>query len=148
MPFEIPDSKRFKVQTSNHKVFFYFQVASRSVFVTMGVIYMIFGMLGKLSGVFISIPYPVLGGALITMAGMFNGVTLSNLQPLDLSSSRNLAIMGTSLMVGLLIPLWVKKYPEDIDTGMQSVRLECIDYCSILKLSKCSCVKGLLKPRL
>ena len=82
---------------------------------------MIFGMLGKLSGVFISIPYPVLGGALITMAGMFNGVTLSNLQPLDLSSSRNLAIMGTSLMVGLLIPLWVKKYPEDIDTGMHSV---------------------------
>ncbi|KAK3087985.1 hypothetical protein FSP39_013082 [Pinctada imbricata] len=93
------------------------RVASRSVFIALAVIYMVLSVLGKLSAIFISIPYPVLGGALIVMAGMFNGVTLSNLQPVDLSSSRNLAVMGTALMVGLVVPLWVKTYPEDIDTG-------------------------------
>ncbi|OWF46668.1 solute carrier family 23 member 1-like isoform X2 [Mizuhopecten yessoensis] len=97
------------------------RVSSRSVFIVVGVVYIIFGVIGKLSAVFISIPYPVLGGALIIMMGMFNGVVLSNLVNVDLTSSRNLAIMGVSLLMGLLVPLWVKTYPNDIDTGNTEV---------------------------
>ena len=78
---------------------------------------MIFGVLGKLSAIFVSIPHPVLGGALVMMAGMFIGVNLSNLKPVDLSSSRNLAIIGVSVMVGLVVPMWIKEHPDDIDTG-------------------------------
>ncbi|XP_061186309.1 solute carrier family 23 member 1-like isoform X2 [Saccostrea echinata] len=97
------------------------RVASRSVFIGCGILLIIFGLFGKLSALFISIPYPVLGGSLITMIGMFIGVTLSNLRPISLTSSRNLAIIGTSILIGLLIPEWVKKYGSDIDTGYQDV---------------------------
>ena len=61
-------------------IFYMFQVASRQVFVVAGIIYILFGILGKFSAVFITIPYPVLGGAIILMWGTFFGVILSNLQ--------------------------------------------------------------------
>ncbi|KAL5021186.1 hypothetical protein ScPMuIL_000341 [Solemya velum] len=95
-------------------------VASRSVFLLVGVIYMVFGMLGKVSGVFISIPYPVLGGAMIVYFGMFIGVILSNLQSVSLTASRNLAVMGTAILVGLMMPMWVEKHPDAIKTGSES----------------------------
>ncbi|XP_033756827.1 solute carrier family 23 member 1-like isoform X2 [Pecten maximus] len=97
------------------------RVSSRSAFIITGIIYIIFGIIGKISAVFVTIPYPVLGGALIIMMGMFNGVVLSNLVSVDLTSSRNLAIMGVSILMGLLVPLWVKKYPNDISTGNTEV---------------------------
>ncbi|XP_034328333.2 solute carrier family 23 member 1 [Magallana gigas] len=93
------------------------RVASTSVFVGCGVLYLVLGVFGKLSAVFISIPNPVLGGSLITMMGMFIGVTLSNLRPVSLTSTRNLAIIGTSIMIGLIIPEYIKKFGSDIDTG-------------------------------
>ena len=43
------------------------------MFLVCGVIYIVFGIIGKISAVFICIPYPVLGGALITLYGMFTG---------------------------------------------------------------------------
>lgn len=97
------------------------QVASTSVFVGCGVLYLVLGVFGKLSAVFISIPNPVLGGSLITMMGMFIGVTLSNLRPVSLTSTRNLAIIGTSIMIGLIIPEYIKKFGSDIDTGMVQI---------------------------
>ena len=57
-----------------------FQVASRYVFVCAGIMYILFGMLGKVSAIFITIPYPVLGGAALVMFATFLGVVLSNLQ--------------------------------------------------------------------
>eukprot|EP00105_Crassostrea_gigas_P040967 XP_019925115.1 PREDICTED: solute carrier family 23 member 2 isoform X1 [Crassostrea gigas] len=93
------------------------KVASRDVFITTGVIYFIFGIIGKISAVFLTIPYPVLGGALIVMFGMFNGVVLSNLQVVSLSSTRNLAIIGTAILFGLMIPYWLETNPDVIQTG-------------------------------
>ena len=43
------------------------------MFVTVGILYMIFGVIGKFSAVFIAIPEPVLGGALICITGVFIG---------------------------------------------------------------------------
>lgn len=93
------------------------RVASRWVFVGVSIIYIVFGIIGKISAIFITIPYPVLGGVLIVMFGAFNGVVLSNLKAVDLSSTRNLAIIGTSLLIGLMVPHWVEEYPDVIDTG-------------------------------
>ncbi|KAK3094626.1 hypothetical protein FSP39_004171 [Pinctada imbricata] len=93
------------------------KVASRHVFVCVGLIYIVFGVIGKVSAVFITIPYPVLGGVLIIMFGAFNGVVLSNLQSVDLSSTRNLTIIGTGLLVGLVVPHWIETYPNAINTG-------------------------------
>lgn len=56
------------------------QVASRRVFLCTGILYILFGVFSKFSAVFITIPYPVLGGAIIVMFGIFFGVVLSNLE--------------------------------------------------------------------
>ena len=57
------------------------------------------------------------GGALITMYGMFTGVVLSNLKAVDLGSSRNLAIIGTSIFTGLMVPYWIEEYTDELYTG-------------------------------
>ncbi|XP_060079464.1 solute carrier family 23 member 2-like [Ylistrum balloti] len=93
------------------------KVASRDVFWWVSIIYMVFGLVGKVSAVFISIPVPVLGGAMIIMFGMLNGIILSNLQVVSLSSTRNLAIIGTGILVGLMVPYWIETYPDDLSTG-------------------------------
>ena len=46
-------------------------------------------------------------------------VGLSNLQFVDLNSSRNLFILGTSLLLGMAVPDWAKSNRDQIDTGMQ-----------------------------
>lgn len=51
------------------------------------------------------------------MFGMFNGVVLSNLQVVSLSSTRNLAIIGTAILFGLMIPYWLETNPDAIQTG-------------------------------
>ncbi|WAR22483.1 S23A1-like protein [Mya arenaria] len=96
------------------------KVASRQVFLIMGLIYMVLGVLAKVSAVFISIPYPVLGGSTITLIGVFVGVNLSNLRVIDLASTRNLSIMGTAVFVGLLVPTWMEKNSKTIKTGSDS----------------------------
>ncbi|OWF38756.1 Solute carrier family 23 member 1 [Mizuhopecten yessoensis] len=93
------------------------QVASRDVFLLVSLIYIVFGILGKVSAVFITIPYPVLGGAMIVMFGTFNGVVLSNLAAVSLSSTRNLAIIGIAILTGLMLPNWIETNPDDINTG-------------------------------
>ncbi|XP_021375194.1 solute carrier family 23 member 2-like [Mizuhopecten yessoensis] len=93
------------------------KVASRDVMLWTAVMYIVFGLVGKVSAVFITIPLPVLGGAMIVMFGMFNGIVLSNLQVVSLSSTRNLAIIGTSILVGLMVPYWLEVYPDDLKTG-------------------------------
>ncbi|XP_069111799.1 solute carrier family 23 member 1-like isoform X2 [Argopecten irradians] len=93
------------------------KVASRQVLLWTALIYIMFGIVGKVSALFITIPIPVLGGAMIVMFGMFNGIALSNLQVISLSSTRNLAIIGTSLLTGLMVPHWLEAYPDDLQTG-------------------------------
>ncbi|WAR22130.1 S23A2-like protein [Mya arenaria] len=78
----------------------YYACASiRLVFFFCGVIYLVFGIIGKFSAVFICIPYPVLA--------------------VDLSSSRNLAIIGTSIFTGLMVPHWIETFPDEIQTGWE-----------------------------
>lgn len=90
------------------------KVGSRLVFLLLAVIYIAFGLIGKFSAVFITIPHPVLGGALITMFGMFIGVVLSNLRYVCLSSTRNIAIIGTSILMGLMVPYWTEQQGKDL----------------------------------
>ena len=93
------------------------KVASRSVFITTSLMYMALAILSKLSAVFISMPYPVLGGTMITILGVIVGVNLSNLRVVDLASSRNVSIIGMAVFTGRLIPSWVEQNSDAIDTG-------------------------------
>ncbi|KAL3863267.1 hypothetical protein ACJMK2_005032 [Sinanodonta woodiana] len=97
------------------------KVASRKVFVAMSFIYIIFGAFTKISAIFVSIPYPVLGGATVTIIGVFVGVNLSNLSVIDMSSTRNLSIIGIGIFVGLLVPTWMEKNPKCINTGNEDL---------------------------
>jgi nucleobase transporter 1/2 len=72
------------------------QVASRLVFTVFPCILILFGIIGKVVAVFITIPYPVLGGVQIIGFGMFIGLVMSNLQYIDMQSTRNLAIIGVN----------------------------------------------------
>ena len=50
------------------------------MFLATGILYILFGVFGKFTAVFITIPYPVLGGAMVVMVGIFFGVVVSNLE--------------------------------------------------------------------
>ncbi|KAK3095932.1 hypothetical protein FSP39_021026 [Pinctada imbricata] len=93
------------------------RVGSRDVMIVAGVIYLIFGITGKVCAVFISIPYPVLGGALIVMFGMFIGIAISSLHVVNLNSTRNMAVLGISILVGLLLPTWLETNKDTISFG-------------------------------
>eukprot|EP00106_Octopus_bimaculoides_P012464 XP_014779906.1 PREDICTED: solute carrier family 23 member 1-like [Octopus bimaculoides] len=48
---------------------------------------------------------------------MVAAVGLSNLQHVNLESSRNLMVLGVSLFVGVSLPLWIQANQADIKTG-------------------------------
>ncbi|XP_060063931.1 solute carrier family 23 member 1-like [Ylistrum balloti] len=93
------------------------KVASRSVFLGASFLFILFGLVGKVSAIFVTMPHPVLGGGMLVMYGMFTGVILSNLQVISLKSTRNLAIIGISIVAGLMVPRWIETTPNAIDTG-------------------------------
>lgn len=47
---------------------------------------------------------------------MVGGVAIANIQSVDLKNSRNVAILGFSLMIGLLVPNFIEKNPN-VGTG-------------------------------
>jgi len=50
--------------------------------------------------------------------GMIVAVGLSSLQHCDMSSSRNIFIVGLSLFTGLAVPQWIQDNQSSIQTGM------------------------------
>ncbi len=62
----------------------------------------VLGLFCKFGSLFITIPSPIVGGLFIVMFGLVAAVGLSNLQFVDLNSSRNLFILGFSLFFGLV----------------------------------------------
>ncbi|XP_051975910.1 solute carrier family 23 member 2 isoform X2 [Xyrauchen texanus] len=97
------------------------RVGSRLVLQTAGLLMIIFGLFGKISAVFITIPDPVIGGMFLVMFGMIAAVGISNLQYVDLNSSRNLLIFGFSTFSGLVLPTWFHSNPDMINTGIKEL---------------------------
>ncbi|KAJ8321043.1 hypothetical protein KUTeg_002630, partial [Tegillarca granosa] len=93
------------------------KVASIRVFITVGILYIAFGVFGKFGAFFITIPYSVLGGITIISFGIFIGVNLSNMIYIDLHSTRNLSIIGIAMLLGLMVPYWTQENPDGIKTG-------------------------------
>ncbi|KAK7485883.1 hypothetical protein BaRGS_00022878 [Batillaria attramentaria] len=95
------------------------KVASRAVIQAAAVLMLILGCIGKFSAIFVTLPDPVVGGLFLAMFGMVSAVGLSNLQYVDLSSTRNLFVLGVSLFLGLTVPKWLAQpaNANAIDTG-------------------------------
>lgn len=51
-------------------------------------------------------------------SGMITAIGLSNLQFVDMNSSRNLFVLGFSLFFGLVLPNYLDANPNSIETGM------------------------------
>ncbi|KAM5303374.1 solute carrier family 23 member 1-like isoform 2-T9 [Glossophaga mutica] len=92
-------------------------VGSRMVIVAAGCVLLLMGMFGKVGAAFATIPTPVIGGMFLVMFGIISAVGISNLQYVDMNSSRNLFVFGFSIFCGLAIPNWVNKNPEKLQTG-------------------------------
>lgn len=69
-----------------------------------GLIMMVGAVLAKLGAVYVIIPEPVIAGVSIVKYAMITSMGLSTLHYVDLSSSRNLFILGLSLFLGISLP--------------------------------------------
>ena len=67
-----------------------------------GCLMVVVGILNKVGALFSTIPPPVVGGVLCIMFGMITAVGRSNLQFVDLNSTRNLFVVGFSLFFVLV----------------------------------------------
>ncbi|XP_029115757.1 solute carrier family 23 member 2 [Scleropages formosus] len=97
------------------------KVGSRLVLQTAGLLMIVLGLFGKFGAIFITIPEPVIGGMFLVMFGMIAAVGISNLQYVDLNSSRNLLILGFSTFSGLVLPAWFHSNPGIINTGLKEL---------------------------
>ena len=79
------------------------------------------GCFAKVGALFATIPAPVIGANFFCMFGIITAVGLSNLQFVNLNSTRNLYILGFSLFCGFAIPNWIKQNPGAIDTGVDEL---------------------------
>ncbi|XP_063301361.1 solute carrier family 23 member 1 [Pelobates fuscus] len=94
------------------------KVGSRRVVQYGAGIMFILGTVGKFTALFASIPDPILGGMFCTLFGMITAIGLSNLQFVDMNSSRNLFVLGFSLFFGLALPNFLDSHPNYIKTGI------------------------------
>nr|XP_031530463.1 solute carrier family 23 member 2-like isoform X3 [Vicugna pacos] len=94
------------------------RVGSRMVIVAAGCVLLLMGIFGKIGAAFATIPTPVIGGMFLVMFGVITAVGISNLQYVDMNSSRNLFVFGFSIYCGLAVPNWVNKNPEKLHTGI------------------------------
>ncbi|VDL75001.1 unnamed protein product [Nippostrongylus brasiliensis] len=106
------------------------KVVSRSTMQVAGVLLILAGLFTKCAAFLAAIPDAVVGGLLGMGMAMITGVALSNLQSADLRLSRNITIMGTAILVGLLVPRHVETLP--LRTGLKTVD-ECLNM--LLKIS-------------
>jgi len=97
------------------------KVGSRRVMQVGAGIMLVLGVLGKFGALFVTIPNPVVGGVFMVMFGMVTAVGVSNLQYVDLNSSRNLFVFGFSFFLGLSFPQWLKNNTEVINTGVSEL---------------------------
>ena len=96
-------------------------VASRRAMQVAGVFMLCLGVLTKFGALFATLPDPIVGGVLTLSLAMVGGVGLSAVQSCDLRLSRNVAILGLSVMLGIVIPRVVRTYDAAIHTGSSTI---------------------------
>jgi len=95
------------------------KVGSRRVIQYAAFIMLGFGVISKLGALFVTIPNPIIGGIFSVMFGIITAVGLSNLQFVDLNSTRNLFVLGFSLFFSLVLPKWME---EQANMGHNPIR--------------------------
>ena len=87
------------------------RVGARRVVQAGAMMMIVLGLVAKFGALFTTIPQPIVGGMYCAMFGMIASVGLSNLQFVDLNSSRNLFIIGFAIFMGLSVPEYFAANP-------------------------------------
>uniref|UniRef100_A0A0N5AQD0 Sulfate_transp domain-containing protein n=1 Tax=Syphacia muris TaxID=451379 RepID=A0A0N5AQD0_9BILA len=87
------------------------KISSRATMIAAGILLIGLGSFTKLGAILSTIPDPLVGGVLASSMAMVCGIAIANLQQVDLKLSRNIAIIGFSIMVGLIVPNYFTKHP-------------------------------------
>lgn len=80
------------------------KVASRVVVMIGAGVLIVLGLITKVGAVIATIPSPIVGGVYLALFGLIAAVGISNMTQADLTSQRNLLIIGVSLFAGLVVP--------------------------------------------
>ena len=83
-------------------------VASRVVVRTGAVILILMSFVGKLSALIATMPSPIIGGAYIALFGTIGAMGIQVLMRADMSSQRNILIIGFAFLMALGLPGWVE----------------------------------------
>ena len=83
-------------------------VASRYVVRIGAVILILMSFLGKFGALVATMPSPVIGGAYITLFGTIGALGIQNLFRADMSSQRNILIVGFAFLMSQGLPAWVE----------------------------------------
>jgi len=82
-------------------------VASRYVVQIGAAVMLVVGFVGYFGQLIATIPDPIVGGLYVAMFGQIVAVGLSNLEYVDMNSSRNVFVVGIALFTGLAIPAYM-----------------------------------------
>uniref|UniRef100_A0A914HKU3 Uncharacterized protein n=1 Tax=Globodera rostochiensis TaxID=31243 RepID=A0A914HKU3_GLORO len=93
------------------------RVASRVTMLFGGLTMIAFGVITKLGAVLSAIPDPLVGVILATSMAMVGGVAIANVQSVDLHNTRNVAILGFSIMMGMVVPEFYSRNSDVVRTG-------------------------------
>ncbi|XP_066937423.1 solute carrier family 23 member 2-like isoform X2 [Macrobrachium rosenbergii] len=93
------------------------KIGSRRVIQYSAIMMMICGVFGKIGAFFVTIPEPIIAAVFTIKFSMITAVGLSSAQFIDLSSSRNLFVLGFSIFFGLSFPKWAMENPSFMQSG-------------------------------
>uniref|UniRef100_A0A1I8B2D9 Permease n=1 Tax=Meloidogyne hapla TaxID=6305 RepID=A0A1I8B2D9_MELHA len=93
------------------------RVASRVTMIFGGCTLIAFGVVTKLGAILSAIPDPLVGVVLSTSMAMVGGVAIANVQTVDLKLTRNVAILGFSIMLGVIVPEFYERNPTIVATA-------------------------------
>ncbi|CAN7988414.1 unnamed protein product, partial [Ixodes hexagonus] len=94
----------YETQIINLGVLAVTKCASLRVTQVAAVLMILLGVMTKAGVFLLSVPAPIMGGLLLVLLPTFTGVGLAHLRYVDLTSNRNVFIIGVSLTFGLIIP--------------------------------------------
>ncbi|XP_069102749.1 solute carrier family 23 member 2-like [Argopecten irradians] len=93
------------------------KVGSRYAVLLSGVIALILAVFVKFGAVMSAMPVPIIGGISMISIGIVMGLAISTLTTVDMTSSRNISVVGISIFIPIICSETLNRYPNMVNTG-------------------------------
>ncbi len=97
------------------------RVASRAVVYVAAAALVVIGLVTKAAAVIATLPGPVVGGLYCLLFGLIAAIGITQSTRADLTSQRNLMIMGFILFMGLVLPHYFAQNQDLVITGVDTL---------------------------